>query len=189
MNMANRSFLTTCFLPRASISFPCGYMQMSPCWLPVVAEGINLSFPVREHADESLLSPQVQNRRYRKLKPNEIKGTNRGNYLLGTWEQALTSDKGQTCAVWRQKVWPCQIAHMREYVPLFFYQELNSTLWTVFLKHCSIYSVNTEYKVQSTNGAKFLRYTVSTWLWAWSNSIIHLPSHNRLHLLKWCYDQ
>ena len=98
-------------MPKASFHFPCGYMQMSPCWLPVVAEGINFSFPVWEHADESLLSPQVQNRRNRKLKRNEIKGTNKGNYLLGTWEQALTSDKGQTCAVWRQKVWPCQIAH------------------------------------------------------------------------------
>ena len=93
--MANKSFLTTCFLPWASISFPCGYMQMSPCWPPVVAEGINFSFPVWVHADESLLNPQVQNRRYRDLKPNEIKRTNRGNYLLGTWEQALTSDKGQ----------------------------------------------------------------------------------------------
>ena len=83
-------------LPRALIfHIPCGYMQMSPCWPPVVAEGINFSFPVWVHADESLLNPQVQNRRYRDLKPNEIKRTNRGNYLLGTWEQALTSDKGQ----------------------------------------------------------------------------------------------
>ena len=83
MNMANRSFLTTCLFAEGINFFPV-WVHADESLLPVVAEGINFSFPVWVHADESLLNPQVQNRRYRDLKPNEIKRTNRGNYLLGT---------------------------------------------------------------------------------------------------------